>query len=194
MNLPESPSASAEAVTFAGISCPSIKEKITVTTRSDYSDEEWKNIKAAPLLAGLWVSTAASSGPIDTAKEALAISHSLEELVKKGSDSELIATLIDEIKPKEGEAVQSREGIALNVKTPQELHKATMDTLQAANAALTKATPVESAEFKLFVMTVCQRVAEAGKEGGFLGVGGTRISPAETKAIEEIRTALGATQ
>jgi hypothetical protein len=162
-----------------------------MTTRTDYTDEEWKNIKAAPLLAGMWVSTAASSGPIDTVKEAMAISKSLEALVKKGSTNQLIATLIDEIKPKEGEAVQSREAIAINVKTPQELHKATMDTLQQANAALTKATPEESAEYKLFVMTVAQRVAEAGKEGGFMGIGGTRVSPAETKAIQEIGAALG---
>jgi hypothetical protein len=162
-----------------------------MSTRSDYTDEEWKNIKAAPLLAGLWVSTVASSGPIDTAKEALAISHSLEELVKKGSSNELIATLIDEIKPKEGEAVQSREAIAINVKTPQELHKAAMDTLQQASAALTKATPEEAAEYRTFVLSVVQRVAEAGKEGGFLGIGGTRVSPSETNAIQEIVAALG---
>jgi len=162
-----------------------------MTTRTDYSDEEWKNIKAAPLLAGMWVSTVANSGLIDTAKEAMAIAHSLEELVKRGSANQLIATLIDEIKPKEGEAVQSRETIAVNAKTPQELHKAAMDTLQQANTALAKATPEEIAEYKQFIMTVAQRVAEAGKEGGFMGIGGTRVSPPETKAIQEIGAALG---
>src|SRR4029079_5397370 len=144
---------------------------------------EWKNIKAAPLLAGMWVSTVASSGPIDTAKEALAISKSLEALVTKGSANQLIAALIDEIKPKEGEAVQSREAIAINVKTPQELHKAAMDTLQQANAALAKATPEESAEYKKFVMFVAQRVAEAGKEGGFMGSGGTRVRTPGAEAM-----------
>jgi hypothetical protein len=163
-----------------------------MTTRTDYTDEEWKNIKAGPLLAGAYVSTVVKSGPIDTAKEALAISQSLAELVKKGSANQLIATLIEEVKPKEGEAVQTREGIAINVKTPEELHKATIDTLQQASAALTKATPEETAEYKQFVMTVAQRVAEAGKEGGFLGMGGTRVSAAETRAIQEIDAALGA--
>src|SRR4029079_18702156 len=119
---------------------------------------EWKNIKAAPLLAGMWVSTVASSGPIDTAKEALAISKSLEGLVKKGSANQLIATLIDEVKPIEGEAVQSREAIAINVKTPQERRKSAIDSLRQAGAALTKATPEESAEYKQFVLTVAQRV------------------------------------
>ena len=162
-----------------------------MTTRTDYTDEEWKNIKAGPLLAGMYVSMVAKSGPIDTAKEALAISQSLADLVKKGSANELIATLIDEVQLKEGQAVQTREGIAINVKTPEELYKATIDTLQQASAALTKATPEETAEYKQFVLTVAQRVAEAGKEGGVLGIGGTRVSPAETRAIQEIGAALG---
>ena len=37
-----------------------------------------------------------------------------------------------------------------------------MDTLQQANAALTKATPEEAAEYKLFVMTVAQHVRRGG--------------------------------
>jgi hypothetical protein len=98
----------------------------------------------------------------------------------------------EEVKPKEGEAVQTREGLAINVKTPEELHKATIDTLQQASAALAKATPEETAEYKQFVLSVAQRVAEAGKEGGFLGIGGTRVSAAETRAIQEIGAALGA--
>ena len=163
-----------------------------MTTRTDYTDEEWKNIKAGPLLAGMYVSMIAKSGPIDTAKEAVAISQSMAELVKKGSANELIATLIDEVKPKEGEAVQTREGLVVNVKTPEELRKVTIDTLQQASAALAKATPEETAEYKQFVLTVAQRVAEAGKEGGFMGIGGTRVSAPETRAIQEIGDALGA--
>jgi len=162
-----------------------------MTTRTDYTDEEWKNIKAGPLLAGIYVSTVAKSGPIDTAKEALAISQSVADLVKKGSANQLIATLIEEVQLKEGQAVQTREAITVNVKTPEELRTVTIDALQQASAALSKATPEETTEYKQFVLSVAQRVAEAGKEGGFLGIGGTRVSPPETRAIEEIGAALG---
>jgi len=34
-------------------------------------------------------------------------------------------------------------------------------------------------------------VAEASKEGGFLGIGGTRVSAQEQQAIDEIRAAVG---
>jgi hypothetical protein len=41
-------------------------------------------------------------------------------------------------------------------------------------------------------MTVAQAVAAAHKEGGFLGIGGTRVSEAEEHALDEISAALGA--
>ena len=40
-------------------------------------------------------------------------------------------------------------------------------------------------------MTIAQRTADAAKEGGFLGVGGTRVSESETGAIREVARALG---
>ena len=162
-----------------------------MTTRTDYSDEEWKNIMAAPIMAGLYVAMAVGSGPIDTLKEASSIAHSLTDLVQKGSANELISAWIDEIKPKEGQAVQMKEVVQVNAKTVEELRSATIDTLQQANAALAKATPDEAAEYKQIVMTISQRVAEAGKEGGFLGIGGTRVSPPETNAMQEIAAAIG---
>ena len=36
-----------------------------------------------------------------------------------------------------------------------------------------------------------QEVAEAAKEGGFLGIGGVRVSEAEQAALREISDALG---
>jgi hypothetical protein len=54
-----------------------------------------------------------------------------------------------------------------------------------------KATPADADAYKRFVMTVAQAVAEAHKEGGFLGIGGTRVSDAEEQALDEISLALG---
>jgi len=38
---------------------------------------------------------------------------------------------------------------------------------------------------------VSQKVAEAAKEGGFLGFGGTQVSEQEAATIKELSTALG---
>lgn len=162
-----------------------------MTTRTDYTEEEWKNIKSAPLLAGMWVAMVANSGPIDSIKEILAISDNLADMIKIGSTNELIATLIDELRPKKGETVQLRDTIFVNVKTSEDWRKITIATLQQANLALAKATPDEIAEYKQFVLLTARRVAETGKEGGFLGIGGVQVSPPEMAAIQEIRTTLG---
>jgi hypothetical protein len=39
-------------------------------------------------------------------------------------------------------------------------------------------------------VAVSRKVAEASKEGGFLGIGGTRVSQQEEQAIGEITAAL----
>jgi hypothetical protein len=54
-----------------------------------------------------------------------------------------------------------------------------------------KATAEEADAYKTFVMRVAQAVAGAHKEGGFLGIGGKRVSDAEEQALDEISHALG---
>ena len=39
-----------------------------------------------------------------------------------------------------------------------------------------KSTPSEAAEFKAWAVAVGEKVAGAAKEGGFLGIGGERVS------------------
>ena len=48
----------------------------------------------------------------------------------------------------------------------------------------------EAAGFRELVMKVAQSTAEAAKEGGFLGLGGTPVSVEEQGAIDRIRSAL----
>ena len=56
-----------------------------------------------------------------------------------------------------------------------------------------KATPEEVTAYKQFVVTVAQAVANANREGGFVGIGGKPVSDHEQSAIDEIRSALGLT-
>ena len=43
-----------------------------VTTRSDFSEEDWSRIVRAPFVAGLAISLADPGGPIEAAKETMA--------------------------------------------------------------------------------------------------------------------------
>ena len=151
-----------------------------MTTRADYTDKEWTYITAAPMMAGMYISAIASAGPIDTMQKAAALAHALGELVHRGSANELIGTLIYEINRTDDEALQTRAAMATRVMTLDALHAATLDAIQKAAIVLTKAKREEAAEYKALVMSLSQRVAQAGSEG-------------EVRAIQEIGVALKTT-
>ena len=54
-----------------------------------------------------------------------------------------------------------------------------------------KATPEESTEVKQWLANVAKATAEATKEGGFLGFGGTLVSDEEKAALATIHSTLG---
>ena len=55
-----------------------------------------------------------------------------------------------------------------------------------------KASREEADEVKRWLVSIAHRTAEAAKEGGILGIGGVRVSEAETRAIRDVAEALGA--
>jgi hypothetical protein len=46
-------------------------------------------------------------------------------------------------------------------------------------------------DYKRWLLSLAQKTAEASKEGGFLGVGGTLVSDEETHAVDNLASALG---
>ncbi len=56
-----------------------------------------------------------------------------------------------------------------------------------------KSTPEEKAGFCTWLMTVANATAEAGREGGFLGIGAVRVSDQEKAALEALKQAFGLT-
>ena len=61
---------------------------------------------------------------------------------------------------------------------------------QAVNLLKSKSTEQESTEYKHWAVSVGEKVANAAKEGGFLGFGGERVSQAEREVIERVSDAL----
>jgi hypothetical protein len=63
--------------------------------------------------------------------------------------------------------------------------------LKEAMGAVTTNSPAEVPGYGKFLVDIATHVAEASKEGGFLGIGGTRVSDAERAAIDQIKSAIG---
>jgi hypothetical protein len=156
-----------------------------MSKQSDYTPEEWKTVSAAPVLAGLLVSASDMSGPIGIVKEAMAVVKAVTESAASTS-SELIKTLAEETKARGGkpempELPADREGVGA----------ALIDTCKRAAGLVAQKSATEAEEYKRWLVSLARKTAEASKEGGFLGIGGTVVSDEESSAVNQLASALG---
>ncbi len=146
-----------------------------MTGKADFTEQEWKSVLEAPPSAGLIVLTAQRGG---TFRETLAIAKSYAEARQQHGQSELL----DEIASAKPAMDHTR------YHSPDELRQHGLQHLRDAVALLEqKATPQEVDDFRHFVVTLAQNVANAHREGD------VAVSDAERAAVEEITAALAAT-
>jgi hypothetical protein len=149
-----------------------------MTGKADFSPEEWEVVLKGPPSAGMIVITAQRGG---TFRESFSMAKSYGEARKQHGDSELL----DEIASTKPEIDRTR------YHSPEELKEHGLQHLREAVELLErKAAPEEVDEYRRFVLTLANRVADAHKEG-FLGLSGERVSEAERAAVAEIAEALG---
>jgi hypothetical protein len=150
-----------------------------MTKKAEFNAEEWSQLLEGPALAGLIVITAERGGAI---RESISMAKAYNEARAAGTDDELLAEILSsrpEVDPRA-------------YGTPEELREKGLERLRATMALLSeKATPEEVADYRRFALDVAKRAAEAHKEGGFLGIGGERVSEAEQKALDDVAAALG---
>ncbi|MGH9831439.1 MAG: hypothetical protein ACREBD_02880 [Blastocatellia bacterium] len=157
-----------------------------MSKQTDYTPAEWKTISAAPVMAGLLVSVADMSGPLGLAKEAMAVAKAVGQSAA-GAPNELIKSVAEGIKALGGQPDMpnlpgDRAGI----------HNLLVDGCKQAAAVVAQKSPAEAAEYNRWLVSLAQSTAQASKEGGFLGIGGTLISEAESSAVTELAAALKA--
>ncbi|HUA45238.1 MAG TPA: hypothetical protein VMA77_08435 [Solirubrobacteraceae bacterium] len=144
-----------------------------MTTKADFTEEEWKTVLEGPPSAGMIVMTAARGG---TFRETFAIGKAYAEARQEHGASELL----DEIVAAKPEVDHTRYG------SFEEIEQHGLQHLQEAVGVLEqKAAPDEVEDYRRFVLTLARRVAAAHREHG------TDVSPAEEAAIEAITGSLG---
>ncbi len=159
-------------------------------TKADFNAEEWNVIRRAPFMAGLVVVAASPSGPIGLVQEMFAVTKTLSDVKQHGSSSGLVKAVVADLET--AEARQAGTPPELQGKPPEQLRIAALEACRRAAAVVEKkAKPDETQAFKEWLVAVGQKVAQAAKEGGFLGFGGTRMSEQETSALKDLTSALG---
>jgi hypothetical protein len=149
-----------------------------MTSKTDFSDEEWTTLLQGPPSAGMYVAFSQRGGSI---RESFSMAKAYAEAKKQPGGSELI----DQI-----------------VATKPEVDKTRLPSVEAMEAHLLenvskavqlleeKGDPSEKEEYGRFVIALAERVAEAHREG-FLGLSGERVSDAERAAVQKVAETVG---
>lgn len=165
-----------------------------MTTKSQFSTEEWNALRDAPHLVALAVALSGASGIGGTLKETFASSMALVGGMK--SDNETIRSICTREEIQAGQAALKAElpevkGMGFDA-AKQTLADMALERTRTALAALRAKSPADVAPYQQFLQALGDRVAQAAKEGGFLGIGGERVSEGERKMLARLGEALGA--
>ena len=154
-----------------------------MTTKSDFTEDEWPRIVRAPQVAGMAISLADPGGPIEAAKESMA---SLKSATNPPSREQLLAEVALEVQA----MAQARKNPLSGFKPTKDQHpgEQVIAELRDVQAIVTaKATPEEAAAFGQWIVASAQAAAEAAKEGGFMGFGAEQVSEGEQKMLDRVR-------
>lgn len=150
-------------------------------------------MRDAPNIVALAMSMAGSSGLFGTIGEVFTAGKVVHEATSHAS--ELIRTVAsrEELEASQDALRKSITESADGVKEagPWLADQAVM-RLQNALSVLRAKSPAEAASYAQWVQDVAQKVAEASKEGGFLGFGGERVSDPERALLARLAAAIGA--
>lgn len=158
-----------------------------MTTKSDFTEDEWARIVRAPFVAGMAVSLADPGGAGETTKETMA---TLESATNPPSREQLLAEVSRDI-----EAMRENKQSPLGGYRPTAESGSAIDQvleeLRAVRAMVSaKAEADEAAAFGRWLLSAAQAAAGAVKEGGFMGFGAQQVSEREQAMLDRVREAV----
>jgi 5-formyltetrahydrofolate cyclo-ligase len=158
-----------------------------MTTKNDFSAEEWELLTVAPVNAGSYIITADLS-VMGAIREMKALGKALKDPTPPAAAQELVTALITDA---EAQAKNKEEKETAPAQEGEEVREQIRQALQQTATLLdAKCTREEAAGFKQWLQDVAQAVAEADKEGSHFGIGGQRVSDKEQTALAELTTLL----
>jgi ribosomal protein L10 len=162
-----------------------------MTGKSDFTPDEWKLLLESVTMAGIAVTAAEPSGLWGLLKESFAGGTALVTAKMDPQSNPLIKAVVADFDTAQGRST-AREGLKEKLAgcKPAEIKAKCIETLRQAAAVVDTKAPADAGAFKGWLRQISQHVAEAAKEGGFLGIGGVRVSEAEKATLTEISSAL----
>ena len=155
-----------------------------MTTKADFTEEEWVRLGRAPLVAGMAISLADPGGPIEALKESSAAIRTVLEAAQTGTYGDFVHAVAADVAAK----AQHRQSPLGGFKPKgKDAGEEILDELRAVNRLLVeKATPEEAEQFRELLKTAAQNTAKAAKEGGFLGFRAELVSEREQQMLDRL--------
>lgn len=143
--------------------------------KGTFSPGDWATVSNAPLAAATLVIAASPSSDKKTVQEMEAAIASIDESAAGASATSLIAALYHN-----GTDKLTAEGIT-----------DAMASVKSAADLVKQRAPAEYATYSKILLNAAYAAAEAVKEGGFLGMGGRKVTEAEQGVIDRLSGVLG---
>jgi hypothetical protein len=162
-----------------------------MTSKADFTEEEWTRLKRAPFVAGMAISLADPGGPIEAVKETSATLKTVLRAGEEGGRGELV----DEIAREVSEDARQRKSPLAGWKPSKGANAGVeiLDELGEVNRLVSdKATPEDAAAVRDWLMAAAQAAADAAKEGGFMGFRAERVSEGEQRMLNSLGEVLSA--
>ncbi len=172
--------------------------------RQNFSEDEWGTLLQAPMQAVVAVCLADRVDPVSFLQELwFGVNLVSDETNRSDLPGDLLPALLkstaelDSQDPLSGEQLQLKKqfellGLIQTFKNANEGKNAVIIHFQKVSALLAaKVTGVEADNYKTWLMSLAEKVAEVQKEGGIMGIGASRISDRESDVLKQLATALG---
>jgi len=162
-----------------------------MATKTDFTPEEWTQLRNTPHLIAAAVMLAGRSGLLGSFQEALAGGKQIYKITESGHP--LFQSLAS---PEEANAAQSslRELVSFKdaAQAPAKMREAALRGIADTTRILeSRGLSSEAAAYRKWCEDIAEAVARAAKEGGFLGVGGEEVSAEERKLLADLRAITG---
>jgi len=159
-----------------------------MTTKADFTEDEWATLVRSPMVAGMAITIADPGGPIEVVKETSAV----VKVVTHEQGDDLVGQIAGEVRA----LAEQRKNPVGDFKPRGALGgKEIVEEIgRAGKIAAEKGTPEEAEAFKGWILEAAQDAADAAKEGGFMGFHAERVSQGEKDMLAQLAQALGIAQ
>jgi hypothetical protein len=162
-----------------------------MSQKADFSSQEWETLRDTPHLVAIAVAVAGGSGLFGSLKEAIAPAKTIVE-ASQGTNTLLREICSrDEMQTAQGSLREQLKSTDFDSLREKARGSAISKARSAVDLLKQKAKDEDRKAYQGFLVKIANGVAEAAKEGGFLGFGGERISENEQALLKDLAIALG---